>query len=65
MRWKERRRHPEPGGAFEPSTLEDGDELGVLGCKSPLHLFEQSQLFLGERHGVLPTDSWPMVLVRV
>ena len=38
------------GGAAQGGAAQRGGELGVLLHEGALHLLEQSQLFLGERH---------------
>ena len=46
-----------PGGAAQVGAAKGGGELGVLLDEGALHLLEQSQLFLGERHGFLPSTG--------
>ena len=46
-----------PGGAAQVGAAEGGGELGVLLDEGAFHLLQRSQLFLGERHGNLPSHD--------
>ena len=45
------------GGLSQGGAAQGGGELGVLLDERALHLLEQSQLFLRERHGCLPVGT--------
>ena len=53
------------GGAAQVGAAEGGGELGVLLDEGAFHLLQRSQLFLGERHGNLPSHGDVALLVSV